>query len=336
MKNKTRRNHWYEGITEAVKMYIPGNNTYRTIQARRARIGTRFILPLIIGFLVFMVRPLIISLQMSMSQVNVGQGTMTPFNVSLDILGTRMVLPFGNYNYAFVSDPDFTKLLVSEIGRMAINTIATLVMSFVIAVILNQDFKGRTFCRVIFFLPVILSSGVLPGIESQNAYFNLMTSISDAVNESSGVNLSQALQNLLSVSGVARDVFDVIFQMIDAIYDIVMASGIQIIVFLTGLQSISPSLYEAADVEGCSAWESFWKITFPMVSPLLLVNCIYTIIDFFMKNDNTVMEHINQVMYGTQMDFGAASAESWIYFGVALLFIGISTFIITRAVKSYE
>ena len=309
---------------------------YRTIQARRARTGTLFILPLIIGFLAFMVRPLFLSLQMSMSKVAVVEGTMSPFNITMNLFGQNIVVPFGNYNYAFVSDPDFSKMLVSEIGRMAINTIATLVMSFVIAVILNQNFKGRTLCRVIFFLPVILSSGVLPGIESQNAYFNLMTSISDAVGESSGVNLSQALQNLLSVSGVAKDVFDVIFQMIDAIYDIIMASGIQIIVFLTGLQSISPSLYEAADVEGCSAWESFWKITFPMVSPLLLVNCIYTIIDFFMKNDNQVMEHINSVMYGTQMDFGAASAESWIYFGVALLFIGISTFIITRAVKSYE
>ena len=336
MSRNKKHNHWYEGITAAVQMYIPGNRMYRTIQAKRARTGTLFILPLIIGFLVFMVRPLIISLQMSMSQVNVGQGTMTPFNIGLNLFGMRVTLPLGNYNYAFVSDPDFNGLLVNEIGRMAINTIATLVMSFVIAVILNQNFKGRTLCRVIFFLPVILSSGVLPGIESQNQYFNLMTSISDAVGESSGVNLSQALQNLLSVSGVAREVFDVIFQMIDAIYDIIMASGIQIIVFLTGLQSISPSLYEAADVEGCSAWESFWKITFPMVSPLLLVNCIYTIIDFFMKNDNTVMEHINSVMYGTQMDFGAASAESWIYFGVALLFIGISTFIITRAVKSYE
>ena len=302
---------------------------YRTIQARRARTGTLFILPLIIGFLAFMVRPLFLSLQMSMSKVAVVEGTMSPFNITMNLFGQNIVVPFGNYNYAFVSDPDFSKMLVSEIGRMAINTIATLVMSFVIAVILNQNFKGRTLCRVIFFLPVILSSGVLPGIESQNAYFNLMTSISDAVGESSGVNLSQALQN-------AKDVFDVIFQMIDAIYDIIMASGIQIIVFLTGLQSISPSLYEAADVEGCSAWESFWKITFPMVSPLLLVNCIYTIIDFFMKNDNQVMEHINSVMYGTQMDFGAASAESWIYFGVALLFIGISTFIITRAVKSYE
>ena len=291
---------------------------------------------LIIGFLLFMVRPLYLSFLMSLSKVVVVEGTMSPFNINLNLLGKNLVLPLGNYNYAFVSDPDFNKMLVDEIGRMAINTIATLVMSFVIAVILNQNFKGRTICRIIFFLPVILSSGVLPGIESQNAYFNLMTSISDAVGQSSGVDLSKSLQQLLSVSGVAQNVFDVIFQMIDSIYDIVMASGIQIIVFLTGLQSISPSLYEAAEVEGCSAWESFWKITFPMVSPLLLVNCIYTIIDFFMKNDNKVMEHINEVMYGTQMDFGAASAESWIYFGVALVFIGISTFIITRAVKSYE
>ena len=336
MKNRVKRNHWYEGITEAIQMYIPGNRVYRTIQARRARTGTLFILPLIIGFLVFMARPLYLSFLMSLSKVVVVEGTMSRFNISLNILGKNLIVPFGNYNYAFVSDPDFNKLLVDEMGRMAINTIATLVMSFVIAVILNQNFKGRTICRIIFFLPVILSSGVLPGIEKQNAYFNLMTSISDAVEQSSGVDLSRSLQNLLSVSGVAQEVFDVIFQMINSIYDIIMASGIQIIVFLTGLQSISPSLYEAAEVEGCSAWESFWKITFPMVSPLLLVNCIYTIIDFFMKNDNKVMEHINTLMYGTQMDFGAASAESWIYFGVALVFIGISTFIITRAVKSYE
>ena len=323
MKNRKYREHWYSGITEAIQMYVPGNRIYRTMEARRARIGTLFILPFIIGFLAFMVRPLITSLEMSFSKVNVVAGTMTP-------------VKFDNYSYAFVADPDFNKLLVNEIGRRAINVIATLVPSFVIAVIRNQNLKGGTLCRVIFFLPVILSSGVLPGIEKQNQFFNLMTSISESVNESSGVNLSMALQNLLSVSGVAGEVFDVIFQMIDAIYDIVMASGIQIIIFLSGLQSISPSLYEAADVEGCSAWESFWKITFPMVSPLLLVNCIYTIIDFFMKNDNQVVEHINNVMYGTQMDFGVASAQSWIYFGVALVFIGISTFIITRAVKSYE
>ena len=340
MKNKKHREHWYSGITEALQMYIPGNKLYRTMPARRARTGTLFILPFIIGFLLFMVRPLFLSLRMSFSTTNVVAGTVTTPALTIPkpfSFGAFFAQPFfKNYSNAFLTDPDFNKLLVSEIGRMAINVIATLVISFVIAVILNQDFKGRTLCRVIFFLPVILSSGVLPGIEKQNQYFNLMSSISDAVNESSGINLSQSIQNLLSVSGVASQVFDVIFQMIDAIYDIVMASGIQIIIFLSGLQSISPSLYEAADVEGCSAWESFWKITFPMLSPLLLVNCIYTIIDFFMKNDNTVIEHINSVMYGTQMDFGLASAQSWVYFGVAFVFIGISSLIIRLAVKSYE
>ena len=323
---RIHREHWYSGILEALQMYIPGNKLYHTMPAKRARTGTLFILPFIIGFLFFMVRPLILSLQMSLNEVNLIRGggfTMT-WN------------DFYNYHYALQTDPNFNEYLVQEIGRMAINTIATLVLSFVIAVILNQKFKGRILCRIIFFLPVILSSGVLPGIESSNEFFNMMTDIGKSVEESSGVNVSLALQELLQVSGVAGDIFDVVFQMIDAIYDIVMSSGIQIIVFLSGLQAISPSLYEAADVEGCSAWESFWKITFPMVSPLLLVNCIYTIIDFFMKNDNRVIEKINDVMYGVRMDFGAASAMSWIYFGVALLFIGISTFIITSAVKSYE
>ncbi len=322
-KNRKYREHWYSGITEAFQMLVPGNKLYRTMPARRARTGYRFILPFIIGFLVFMIRPMILSMRMSLSQVNILTGALTPNGTA-------------NYSYAFGTDPDFNRLLVDEIGRMAINVVATLILSFVIAVILNQKFKGRIICRIIFFLPVILSSGVLPGIESSNDILNLMSSINESVQESSGVNISAALQDLLSVSGVGSGVFKIIFQMIDAIYDIVMASGIQIIVFLSGLQSISPSLYEAADVEGCSAWESFWKITFPMVSPLLLVNCIYTIIDFFMKNDNRVIEHINDVMYGVQMDLGVASAESWIYFGVALLFIGISSVIITGAVKSYE
>lgn len=325
-KDRKIREHWYSGITESIQMYVPGNAIYRTMAARRARIGTLFILPFIIGFIFFMVRPLIFSLQMSLNEVTLKAGG-----------GFEMAWNnFNNYHYAMATDPNFNQYLVEEISRMAINTIATLVLSFVIAVILNQKFKGRIICRIIFFLPVILSSGVLPGIESSNEFYNMMSDISNSVQNSSGINISQSLQNLLNVSGVAGGVFDVIFQMIDAIYDIVMASGIQIIVFLSGLQSISPSLYEAADVEGCSAWESFWKITFPMVSPLLLVNCIYTIVDFFMKNDNRVIERINTIMYGVQLNFGVASAMSWIYFGVALAFIAISTFIITRAVKSYE
>jgi len=296
-----------------------------TLQQRRARTGYLFIMPFIIGFVLFMARPLIQSLIMSLNDVVMipGQGyTMTWTGLN-------------NYHIALGADPYFNVRLVEEIGRMATNTIATLVLSFVIAVILNQDFKGRTLARAIFFLPVILSSGVLPGIEKQNEFYDMMAGVAKSVEASAGVNISASLQDLLSVSGVGSGVFDVIFQMIDAIYDIVMASGIQIIIFLTGLQAISPSLYEAANVEGCTAWESFWKITFPMVSPLLLVNCIYTIVDFFMKNDNRVMERISTVMY-SDAKFGVASAMSWIYFGVALAFILLSSFIITRAVKSAQ
>ena len=318
------REHWYDGIVEAVQIYIPGNATYRTMRARNARIGTYFILPFIIGFLIFMCKPLVESLIFAFNDVRLvpGEGY------------TKTFVGIGNFKHALLVDPEYNTYLVEEIGQMVINTIATLVMSFVVAVILNQEFKGRVLCRAIFFLPVILSSGVLPGIEHQNEFYDMMAGTAEAL-EGSGVDLSAVLQDLLQVSGVANSVFEVVFTMIDSIYDIVMASGIQIIVFLSGLQSISPSLYEAAEVEGCSAWESFWKITFPMVSNLLLVNCIYTIIDFFMKNDNRVMELIYQVTY-QDFKFGISAAMSWIYFAIALAFIGISSFIISKAVKSYE
>ncbi|MBQ4640369.1 MAG: sugar ABC transporter permease [Clostridia bacterium] len=295
------------------------------MRARSARTGTWFILPFIIGFLIFMAKPMVESFVMSFNDVKLipGEGyELTPVGIN-------------NYKHALMVDPEYNTLLVEEIGQMAINTIATLVVSFVVAVILNQEFKGRTLARAIFFLPVILSSGVLPGIEHENEFYDMMSGLAQSVEESGGVDLSASLQNLLQVSGVGGSVFEVVFTMIDSIYDIVMASGIQIIVFLSGLQAISPSLYEAADVEGCSAWESFWKITFPMVSPLLLVNCIYTIIDFFMKNDNKVMELIYDITY-QDMKFGISAAMSWIYFAIALAFIGISSFIISKAVKSYE
>ena len=203
-----------------------------TMQARRARTGYLFILPFIIGFILFMLKPLVQSLTMSFNSVKLipGQGFSQSW-VGID-----------NYRTAFLVNPNFNQYLMNEISRMGINTIATLVLSFVIAVILNQDFQGRTLARAIFFLPVILSSGILPGIEKQNEFYDMMAGVAASVGESAGVNISASLQELLSVSGVGSGVFDVIFQMIDAIYDIVMASGIQIIVFLTGLQAISPSL----------------------------------------------------------------------------------------------
>ena len=297
-----------------------------TIRTRRAITGYLFILPFILGFLVFMVRPLINSLYMSFCEVN-------PNGLTMEFRG------MANYKYALTADPEFNRLLTEEISRMIINTLATLVLSFVVAVILNGKFKGRTLARAIFFLPVIFSAGVLLGLDSNmlgvEAQNTLMSGISDAVAESSGVNLTDTLKNMLQASGIGTRAFQVVFDIIDSVYDIVIASGIQIIVFLSGMQNIPASLYEAAHVEGCSGWESFWKITFPMVSPLLLVNAIYTIIDFFTKSNNQVMEKINEVMY-VNYKFGVASAMSWAYFGVSILMIGAASLIISMGVKNVE
>lgn len=294
----------------------------RSMRSKNAVTGYMFILPFVIGFLLFMLKPMIQSLIFSFETVTPGLSGFTETFIGLQ-----------NYTFAFTGDPDFNRFLVEAIGTMAINSIATLVLSFVIAVFLNQKFKGRAFVRAVFFLPVILSSGVLFGLETNN---DLMQSINTVVNET-GVNLTGTLEDILRLSGIGTRAFSVVFDIINKVYDIVMASGIQIIVFLSGLQTISPSMYEAADMEGCSRWESFWKITFPMVSPLLLVNCVYTIIDFFMKDDseNGVLNRISEVML-SNLNYGLSAAMSWIYFGVAIAMIGISSFIISRGVHYYE
>lgn len=297
-----------------------------TIRTRRAITGYMFILPFIIGFLVFMLRPLLNSFYMSFCDVN-------PNGMTMEWTG------MANYRYALMADPEYNRLLTEEISRMGINTLATLVLSFVVAVILNSKFKGRTLVRAIFFLPVIFSAGVLLGLDSNmlgiEAQNTLMSGIGDAISESGGVDLSASLQNMLRSTGIGSGAFQVVFDIIDSVYDIVIASGIQIIVFLSGMQNIPPSLYEAAHVEGCSNWESFWKITFPMVSPLLLVNAIYTIIDFFTKSNNQVMEKISEVMYANYK-FGVASAMSWIYFGISILMIGFASLVISLGVKNVE
>ena len=298
----------------------------KTLRARRAITGYCFILPFIIGFIMFMAKPLVQSFYMSFCDVKV-IGGVNP-EIRKDFIGLT------NYIFAFTGDPAFNRLMTEQVGYMVINSVATLVLSFVIAVFLNQNFKGRTFVRAVFFLPVILSSGVMVGLETNNS---LLSGISSMIAESTGVNLTGALEDVLRLSGVGTRAFQVVFDIINRVYDIVIASGIQIIVFLSGLQTISPSLYEAADVEGCTRWEAFWKITFPMLSPLLLVNCIYTIIDFFMKSDteNGVLDRISEVML-SQINYGVSSAMSWIYFGVAAGMIGIASLIISKGVHYYE
>ena len=299
-----------------------GKRAVQTIRVRKAIAGYLFISPFVIGFLVFMVRPMIQSVIMSLSAVNLSAQTGV----------TQVPVGLANYIYAFTIDPEFNQMLTDEVVRMVTHSLATMVLAFMIALLLNQRFRGRGLARAIFFLPVILSSGVLVGIETDNS---LIIGMKELITESNSLNIGNSLMSLLSASGMGVAALDVVYELISAVYDIVMASGIQIVIFLSGLQTIPRSMYEAAEMEGSSAWESFWMVTFPIISPLLIVNMIYTIIDFFMKTDNQIMEKIQEEMF-INLNFGFSSALSWIYFAVAIAMIGISSLIISRGVKRYE
>jgi len=297
------------------------------LAGRRAFYGYAFISPFIIGFIFFMIKPLYDSFYMSLCTVELTRDgfVLTPNH-------------FANYIKAFTIDPDFNSMLVTGISTMFFRSLATIVFSFFVALILNQKFKGRALVRSIFFLAVILSSGVLVGLEYNNALLsNLKSTIEDqgTANTITDVIKKILVSDTAGVGGVSTKVFNKLFEIIDQIYEVAMASGIQIIIFLSGLQNISPSMYEAADMEGCTAWESLWKITVPMVSPLMLVCWVYTIIDFFTKTDNEIMEKVKNTMV-MLVEYGFSSAMAWIYFAVVLALIGLSSFLISKVVYNYD
>ena len=295
---------------------------FKGLQKRKAISGYLFIMPFIIGFLVFMVKPFFQSLYMSFCNVKVGSS-------GFELIYGGIV----NYLRAFTVDIEYNKLLTTEITRMSYNSVAIMVFSFFAAMILNQEFKGRAFVRAIFFLPVILSSGVVLGIEYNNT---LLAGMQDAIQQSAGgTSITTAIQNILTINGIGSRLFELVFKIVDGVYDVAIASGIQIIIFLSGLQTISSNMYEAAAIEGCTRWESLWKITFPMISPLFLVNWIYTIIDFCMRSDNKVMEKISKTMI-VDLNYGFASSMAWVYFGIVIVIIAISSFIISKGVYYYE
>lgn len=295
----------------------------KTLAFKNAVAGYLFIAPFILGFILFMVVPLGQSLMMTFNEVDLGTGGFV-----MKWIGIK------NYKDAFTVDPEFVPFLLRELGTMILNTPATLIFSFFIALLLNQTFKGRGAVRAIFFLPVILSSGVIVGIEYNNA---LLQDMKEVISKTSNdTSVTGVLESILvtSDSSPISMMFYYVFEIINKVYDIAIASGIQIIMFLSALQTISPSMFEAAKIEGCTAWESFWKITFPMVSSMILVNVVYTVIDFFLKTDNQVMTKISEEV--GKLNYGFSSAMAWVYFLCVIVILGIVSLIISKRVYYYE
>jgi len=302
------------------------NKLALTLEGKNARAGYLFCLPFIIGFILFMFLPLLESFVMIFNKVTID---VVNFGFKRDYIG------FGNVQRALMIDPEYNRLLVEELLRMLLVVPAIIIFSLFVALLLNQEFKARGLVRAVFFLPVILSSGVLVNIETNSA---LLQSIAENIQKSNlmKTSVTSVLEDILVIEGAGMSRFmSYIFQIVNQIYIIAMASGIQIIIFLSALQTIPSSIFEAAKIEGATSWECFWKITFPMVSSLIIVNVVYSVVDFFLRTDNLVMERILLVL-NQQLDFGFSAAMAWIYFLIVMLVIGITMALVSKKVYYYE
>ena len=296
-----------------------------TFEGRNARAGYLFILPFFIGFFAFMFFPLLESIRMVFSDVNIDT---VRNNFSMKFTGLE------NLKRVFLIDPEFNRFLTEEMGRMLLIVPAVIIFSLFVALILNQQFRGRSFVRAVFFFPVILSSGIMIGLETNNSLLSGMAEIIKKGNLFKS-SVTGVLEAILAAEGAASDIMAYIFSIINRIYDIAMASGIQIIIFLSALQTIPQSIFEASKIEGATGWENFWKITFPMVSPMILVNIVYSVVDYFIRTDNRVMVKITKTFL-RRMDFGFSTTMAWVYFLAVMAIIGIAVTLISRKVYYYE
>ncbi|MFY9568373.1 MAG: sugar ABC transporter permease [Acetivibrionales bacterium] len=292
------------------------------LNRKRAMMGYLFVLPFIIGLITFFLVPLIQSFIFSINKLEVVEGGYNLLPVGLS-----------NYNRALRVHATYARDLVESVLYMLTNVPLIIIFSFFAANLLNQKFKGRSLARAIFFLPVILTSGVMLVIDSgdllQAAYVIAQPETQE------GAFRAVELARLLLRSRLSPTFIDYIISAVDRIYEIVSASGVQILVFLAGLQSISPSLFEASNIEGATGWENFWKITFPMVSPLILVNTVYSIIDSLTNSSNVVMGMIRDTAFASN-DYGLSSAMAWLYFLAILVIVGIVVKLVSKVVFYYE
>lgn len=269
--------------------------------------GYLFILPFVIGFLLFYAYPIFQSVIYSFGKLDSAN------NYKVVLVGAS------NYIRAIRSDTVFYQYIIDSIQELAFKLPVILIFSFLIANIIRSEFYGRNMVRLVLFLPVILSAGIILRIEEGDMVQGVFSSM---IGDQSSLVSAGELNAFLGNIGFPSTISSFVMSAVEQISAIVNSSGIQILIFLSALQSISPSLYEASSVEGATGWESFWLITFPMVIPQIIVCTVYTIIDLFCNSNNKVMQYIHTQAF-SNMEFGLSSSMSWIFTLIILVALGI-------------
>lgn len=268
--------------------------------------GNLFCIPLYIGAVLFFLIPVGQSIVYSFSSITPDLGSMR-----VEFIGTE------NYRYIFRVDTDYVTNLIYSFVNLLYKVPFILIVSLFLSTIINQKFIGRTFVRGIFFLPTIVASGVIINIIQGD----VLTGVMMEGDGESTIFSGTVLKEFLETVGLNVKLIEYFNNIINNIFDLLWKTGVQVLLFLAGLQGISPTLYEASTVEGATGWENFWLITFPMLLPIVLVNTVYTVVDSFTDLSNGVMMQI----LGTtgNIEYGKAAAMGWIYTIIILVVLAV-------------
>ncbi len=272
-----------------------------TLLQKRKVNGYLFILPWLIGFLIFYVRSLFMTVEFSFSDLTVSAAG----GYSLDFVG------LDNFIYAFRVHGTFKQVLSTSVINMIIDVPLITFFSLFVAMMLNRKFKGRTIIRAIFFFPVIMNSSAIAealrlSMQMMAGGISAGSSEMAAATASTGVDVGYYI-DMFKEMAVPEFLLDYIVAAVVRINDIITASGVQIVIFIAALQSIPGSMYEVAKIEGATAYETFWKVTFPMVMPHIITNVVYTVIDSFSNSDVVTLAY--NVAF-TDFNYGLSSVFS--------------------------
>lgn len=269
------------------------------LDTRKALEGYMFMSVWIVGFLVFMAFPLVYSFVISFYKVN-----FLGSEIRMDFVGLR------NFQHAFLKDEKFPTLLPLYMKQTVLILFVIVLFALIVAILVSQKFPGRAIYRVIFFLPVVLSS---------NSILNrLEESGSGKLTVLEQFDVAGWLTTYMS-AGLAEPLIGVLNNFVLILW----YSGVQVLIFVGGMQTISASVYEAARIDGATPWESFWKITLPGLAPFIMLNLIYTTVDQFTSPFSDLLTYIAQVRTNPIMGFGYSSALGWIFFAFVLALIGL-------------
>jgi ABC-type sugar transport system permease subunit len=283
----------------AAAAHPPGHRLGFSLRLREAVSGYFFILLWVVGFVVFTLTPLVQTFVYSLNAV-----TVTPTSIALN------PVRWANFTRALFTDPTFIELLVAYGIETVVSVPIILIFSMTIALLLNVQFRLKGLFRTIFFLPVVITSGpVIRELAEQGA------------TRVPGIANSAAVTDFLAE--LPRYLRSPVEYLLTSFILILWFSGVQILIYLSSLQKIDQSIYEAASIDGATAWEMFWKITLPSLATTTVINAIYTVITLSHFSENRVIRYIYGQTYAVEGGIGYASAMSFVYFGVLLVLIGV-------------